>query len=78
MIEQLEKLDYIDETHGILSIENIKDRCSNIFKEYNIEYCYLFGSYAKSKAKEDSDVDLLISSTVKGLKFYGLVENISN
>ncbi len=77
MIEQLEKLDYIDETHGILSIENIKDRCSNIFKEYNIEYCYLFGSYAKSKAKEDSDVDLLISSTVKGLKFYGLVEKIS-
>ena len=47
-----------------------------MFEKYEIEFCYLFGSYAKSKAKPSSDVDLLISSNVKGLRFYGLVEEI--
>ena len=41
-------------------------------------YCVLFGSYAKGKAKETSDVDLLISADIKGLKFYGMVENLKN
>ena len=41
-----------------------------------MSFCYLFGSYAKGKATPVSDVDLLISSDVKGLKFYGLVEEI--
>ena len=77
MIDKLKSLNIIDETHGVLSIDQIKNKCSEIFKEYNIEFCYLFGSYSKGKAKADSDVDLLISSTVKGLKFYGLVEKIS-
>jgi predicted nucleotidyltransferase len=61
-----------------LSIDDIKKKCSDIFKDYDISYCFLFGSYSKGIAKEDSDVDLLISSTVKGLKFYGLVEKVSN
>lgn len=78
LVETLGKLNTIDETHGILDIEAIKEKCEKVFKDYKIEYCYLFGSYAKGKAKEDSDIDLLISSTVKGLKFYGLVEKLSN
>ena len=77
MIDTLGKLNVIDETHGILSIDDIKKKCSDIFKDYDISYCFLFGSYSKGIAKEDSDVDLLISSTVKGLKFYGLVEKVS-
>lgn len=35
-----------------------------------------FYLYAKAKATPVSDVDLLISANVKGLKFYGLVEEI--
>ena len=77
MVEKLSNLNFVDETHGILSVELIKNKCTEIFKEYNIEYAYLFGSYAKNKAKENSDVDLLVSSTVRGLKFYGLVEKLS-
>ncbi len=77
MVDKLSELNYVDETHGILSIEQIKSKCEDIFQDYNIEYAYLFGSYAKGRAKDDSDIDLLISSTVKGLKFYGLVEKIS-
>ncbi len=78
LIETLGKLNTIDETHGVLDINGIKEKCAKVFKDYQIDYCYLFGSYSKGKAKEDSDIDLLISSTVKGLKFYGLVEKLSN
>ena len=41
-----------------------------------MHYCILFGSYAKGNAGDSSDVDLLISSDVKGLKFFGMVEKL--
>ena len=50
--------------------------CTDVFADYDIEYCYLFGSYAKGKATETSDVDLLIGTSVSGIHFYGLVEAI--
>ena len=36
----------------------------------------MFGSYAKGKETPSSDVDLLISADVKGIKLYGLVEEL--
>ena len=41
-----------------------------------MKYAYLFGSYAKGKATEKSDVDLLVSMPVNGLAFYELVERL--
>ncbi len=78
MLEQLTKINLIDEEHGILTQDSIIKKCSVVFQKYNVEYCYLFGSYAKGKAKPDSDVDLLISSDVKGLQFFALVEDLRN
>jgi predicted nucleotidyltransferase len=66
----------IDEEHGILTINEIKEVVSQVFKNYDINYCYLFGSYAKGKANEKSDVDLLIDSNVTGLKYYGLLQEL--
>lgn len=74
MIQKLEQYGYIDETHGILKLEEIKDTCFDIFNKFDVEYCYLFGSYAKGKANEHSDVDLLLSTTISGLKYYELIE----
>lgn len=76
MLQKLEQYGFMDETHGILTIEQIKNICASIFKEYSVEYCYLFGSYAKGKATEVSDVDLLISTPISGMRFYDLVESI--
>ena len=76
MIQKLEKYGFIDETHGILTVQQIKDICSDIFANYEIEYCYLFGSYAKGRATELSDVDLLISTPISGIRFFDLVESI--
>ena len=76
MLEQLMKINVIDEEHGILTIESIQRKCTTILEQYNVKYCYLFGSYAKGKATSTSDVDLLISTDTKGLKFFGMVEDI--
>ena len=45
-------------------------------EQYGISYCYLFGSYAKGTAKETSDVDLIVSNELRGLKFFGMVEDL--
>lgn len=76
MIQKLDQYGYIDENHGILGITKIKEVCNDVFSNYDVKYAYLFGSYAKGKATENSDVDLLISDTVSGMKFYELVEEL--
>ena len=76
MCQTLEEYGFIDETHGILTLDQIKVICAEVFEEYNVEYGYLFGSYAKGKAKEDSDVDFLVSIPTNGLQFFGLIETL--
>ena len=76
IIEQLSKINYIDEENGILEIEDIARKCSKVLEKYDVNFCYLFGTYAKGKATPTSDVDLLLSANVNGLRFYGLVEEI--
>lgn len=74
VVETLQKVTLIDENHGILTIDQIRKICGEIFKDYSVEYCYLFGSYAKGKATEKSDVDLLVAMPVDGMKFFELIE----
>ena len=75
-IYKLKEINLIDEEHGILKIEDIKKSVNNVFSNYNINFCYLFGSYAKDKATPNSDIDLLIDSDITGLDFFGLVEEL--
>ena len=49
---------------------------SDIFKQYDVEYAYLFGSYSRNEAKENSDIDFLVAIPIDGLKFYGLIESL--
>ena len=76
MCQVLNEYGYIDENTGILTLETIKTVCASVFKEYEVEFCYLFGSYAKNKATPTSDVDLLISTKINGLKYFGLIETL--
>ena len=55
---------------------DIWDYAEPIFEEYNVNYAYLFGSYAKGKAKETSDIDILVSMPLNGLAFYELAERL--
>lgn len=76
MCQTLKEYGFIDETHGVLTLDQIKVICAEVFEEYKVEYGYLFGSYAKGNAKEISDVDLLVSIPTNGLQFFGLIETL--
>ena len=48
-----------------------------LFEKYNVKRVVLFGSYAKGSADEKSDIDLLVDSDLRGLRFVSLCEDIS-
>lgn len=78
-IELLNEHCEITEEKGLLTIEQIKEKVTNLFEtEYKgkIDFCYLFGFYAKGLAHEKSDVDLYVSSSLTGLRFVGLIERL--
>lgn len=54
----------------VYTIDEIKARIAPVAKKYGIPAVYLFGSYARGTATEDSDVDLLIDMT--GVKLTGM------
>lgn len=77
MIELILKACEITEDKGILTIKQIQEILTTLFDSAykgKVEYCYLFGSYAKGYAKDNSDVDLFICSSLKGLDLVGLIE----
>ena len=78
MIILLKEKCEITEDQGLLTLEQIKDICAKTFSNYgdDILFCYLFGSYAKGYATQTSDVDLFISTTLSGLDFVGLIEEL--
>ena len=76
LLQELKKINALDEEHGVLSVEDIREICSKVFAEYSVEFCYLFGSYAKGNAIGTSDVDLLISTKTTGLRYYELAERL--
>lgn len=78
-IELIKQHCEITEEKGLLSIELIKEKVSILFDSVykgQIDFCYLFGSYARGEANEQSDVDLYVSCSLTGLKFVGLIENL--
>ena len=47
----------------IYSVEELKQRIAPVAEKYGLREVYLFGSYARSEATEQSDVDILIDRT---------------
>ena len=76
LLAEMKEITRVDEDHGVLTVDEIKRVCNSVLENYPIQYCYLFGSYARGTASADSDVDLLVSSGVSGLRFYELAEKL--
>ena len=76
IVNKLTDLTEITETKGILKLNDIKSYLKEFCEKYRINYCCVFGSYAKGTPTEKSDVDILVDTDITGLKFYGLVEEI--
>ncbi len=60
----------------VYTIDGIKSALDPVFSKYRVKKATLFGSYAKGTATVKSDIDLLLDSGLRGLKFVGLIEDI--
>lgn len=74
---RIEQYNQISETTGILSLESITKTVTTILSNHDVQFCYLFGAYAKGKPTPISDVDLFIDGTnIHDLDFFGLIEDL--
>ena len=63
----------------IYSIEEITEKIRPIAEKHKLTEVYLFGSYARGDATEESDVDLLIDGNdLGGFKFFGMWDEFEN
>ena len=62
----------------IYTVNDIKRILQPVFKKHNIKKAVLFGSYAKGEADVKSDIDIMVDSNLRGLAFYGLLEDVVN
>ncbi len=60
----------------VYSIDELKTVLFPVFSGYDVKRAVLFGSYSKGMATSKSDVDILVDSGLKGLRFVGLIEDI--
>lgn len=56
----------------VYTIDDLKERIAPIAKKYELHEVYLFGSYARNEATDESDVDILIDRT--GSKIKGMFD----
>ena len=61
----------------MITIQEIQTIVSRLAREYGAERVYLFGSYARGEATEQSDIDLRIDrGEIRGLRFAGLLGDL--
>ncbi len=65
-------------TTKIYTLEDIKKMLNEVLMYTEVEKVILFGSYAKNKPTEQSDIDIIIDSNgkVKGLKYFAIIDMI--
>lgn len=65
-------------TTKIYTLEDIKEMLKEVLMHTEVEKAVLFGSYAKNKPTEQSDIDIVIDSNgkVKGLKYFAIIDMI--
>ena len=52
----------------IETVEQIQAKITPVAKRYAVRAVYLFGSYARGEAREDSDIDLLVDTSGTNLR----------
>lgn len=60
----------------IYTIDQLKTMLVPVFRLHGVRRAVLFGSYGKGQANKESDIDLLVDSSLKGLRFVGLMEDV--
>ena len=60
----------------IYTVPQLRDTLTPVLSRYGVRRAVLFGSYGKGTATEKSDVDLLVDSGLRGLRFVGLLDDL--
>ena len=58
------------------TVSDARRMLAPVFDQYGVSKAVLFGSIVKGAATAKSDLDLLVQSDLKGLKFVGLIEAV--
>lgn len=65
----------------VYTLEEIGRRVQPVAEKYHLRAVYVFGSYARGEAREDSDIDLLIDaegSGLRGFAYGGLYQDLED
>lgn len=62
----------------VYTLSELKNILTPIFDEYGVQKAVLFGSYGKGIANDKSDIDLLVASGLRGLRFVGMLDAIQS
>ena len=60
----------------IWTVRDAQDALTPVFEQYGVSRAVLFGSIAQGTATPKSDIDLLVDSHLRGMKFVGLMEAV--
>ena len=58
------------------SLSDVRTTLSPVFDAYGISRAILFGSLAKGTSDKNSDLDLLVDSSLRGLQFVRFMEAV--
>ena len=59
------------------TVDNIREILKPVFDSYQVKKAILFGSFAKGTARENSDIDIFVDSGLQGMRFFGLLEDVT-
>ena len=59
-------------------INEIKELLYPVFRQHNVRKAVLFGSASKGHNTAESDIDIMVDSGLKGMRFVGLLEDVQN
>ena len=77
ILKALKEIDTGTTFNFVLNAKVIKKRCEGVFARYpEVECAYLYGSYARGDADEESDVDILVVVKPIGMKFFGIAADL--
>ena len=60
----------------VYTVAQLQGMLTPIFEKNKVRKATLFGSYSKGKATVYSDVDIMVDSGLRGLAFFGLVDDV--
>ena len=77
ILKALKEIDTGMTFNFVLNAKVIKKRCEGVFAKHpEVKCAYLYGSYARGEATEESDVDILVVESGMGLSFFGMASEL--